>query len=289
MSRDEQVLVLSNEEEEKLEIPSIVIIRSNHIPGEYSLKLPSYHGIGMSPNTTTVVPTSYESSAMKDFVWGPKSVGYLPAGMSQSGAITSAGEAVNVLLADSFLRTVARDNVNFDTIKLRNLVAISDPVAANIMTAIGSLAANDGENEWPILLETIGASLAVRIMQHLSSNLKPASTKAKRVSRVTDYINDNLERRLSLTELAQAAFLSPYHFARQFKQETGFTPHEYVLRRRVTKAVALIRRGSVPLALVAVQCGFCSQAHMTKSVKAMTGLTPGQHQRDAGVRTIESP
>ena len=52
-----------------------------------------------------------------------------------------------------------------------------------------------------------------------------------RLRRVSEYIEHHLERDLSLSELAGLIDISPYHFARMFKQSTGVAPHHYVLER----------------------------------------------------------
>lgn len=154
------------------------------------------------------------------------------------------------------------------------------------MHSLEAIASNGDAGDWPLLIDTISTSLALRIMQMLGAKLKINTLKTERMKRVTDYINDNLDKTLSLDELSQVACLSHFHFARQFKIETGKTPHEYVLRARVEKAVKLTRLGAAPLSMIALACGFSSQAHMTRAVKAMTGSTPGQHQRDAGLKTL---
>ena len=51
-----------------------------------------------------------------------------------------------------------------------------------------------------------------------------------------NYIGDNLEKGLTLAKMAGAVHMSPYHFSRLFKESTGFTPHHYVIERRVQRA-----------------------------------------------------
>ena len=190
-------------------------------------------------------------------------------------------------MSDAFFQNAARGEVNTERIDLRNLVGVHDPVGAHLMMSLGSIAKNDGSQEWPILVETIGTSLALRIMQMLGAKIRISNSRTDKMKRVRDYINDNLDKSLSLGDLSNAAGLSIFHFARQFKAETGQTPHEYVQKTRVQRAVHLLRRGELPLSMVALACGFSSQAHMTKAVKAATGITPGQHRSDAGLKYLE--
>ncbi|MFH1803999.1 MAG: AraC family transcriptional regulator [Pseudomonadota bacterium] len=94
--------------------------------------------------------------------------------------------------------------------------------------------------------------------------------------RIVDYIEANLDQPLSLDQLAAQAQLSPFHFARMFRQSVGEAPHRYVLRRRIEKARDLMRAGDMPLAEIAVACGFSSQSHLTTRFVAFTGITPAR-------------
>lgn len=276
---------VSREEQATVSSDKITIVSGVIIPGEHSIELPGFHGIGISPNHPTIVPTSYDFSKTRDFAWGASTYGYLPPGMRQDVAVRSEAQAVNVLISDAFFQSAARGDVNTDVLDLRNLAGLDDPVGAGLMHSLGAIAAEGGTSEWPLLIDTITTSLALRVMQMMGAKLKISKLHTGRMSVVIDYINSNLDKALGLDELAQVANLSLFHFARQFKNETNQTPHEYVLSARVKRSVEMARRGDAPLSIIALACGFSSQAHMTKAVKAMTGSTPGQHRRDAGIKT----
>ena len=57
-----------------------------------------------------------------------------------------------------------------------------------------------------------------------------------RLRRVTDYVQQNLDKDLTLAELAAVLYMSPFHFARLFKCSTGVPPHRFVVRQRITRA-----------------------------------------------------
>ena len=75
--------------------------------------------------------------------------------------------------------------------------------------------------------------------------------------------------------LAQEVGLSPHHFARLFKATYGTTPHQYVQTLRIDAAVEALRRDlSVPIADVALACGFASQSHMTELMRRRLASPP---------------
>jgi AraC family transcriptional regulator len=95
---------------------------------------------------------------------------------------------------------------------------------------------------------------------------------------VRDYIETNLDDRLTLSDLAGVACLSPYHFSRSFKEAVGVGPQRYVMQRRLERAKTLVRRSSQPLAAIAQEVGFVDQSHLTSIFRREIGMTPGRYR-----------
>jgi AraC family transcriptional regulator len=100
----------------------------------------------------------------------------------------------------------------------------------------------------------------------------------RRLFRVLDCIEANLEGDLTLDHLASIACLSRFHFARAFKAVLGKTPHQYVTAKRIERAKALLIRGDQSLVAVALALNFSSQANFTRAFRRLTGQTPGQYR-----------
>jgi transcriptional regulator of acetoin/glycerol metabolism/AraC-like DNA-binding protein len=97
--------------------------------------------------------------------------------------------------------------------------------------------------------------------------------------RVREYVNAHLGESMDLAELASIAGLSVFHFARQFKQSAGVTPHSYLVQRRVERAQDLLARTDLALSEIAVAAGFSDQSHLARHFRQMLGTTPREFRR----------
>jgi AraC family transcriptional regulator len=102
----------------------------------------------------------------------------------------------------------------------------------------------------------------------------------ERLRRVTDYIEAHLAEPLSLTEIAEIACLSPFHFSRSFKRSAGVGLHEYVIRRRIERAKQLMLYSDLSLVQIAGAVGFDSQSSFTARFRREVGLSPGRFRKE---------
>ena len=131
------------------------------------------------------------------------------------------------------------------------------------------------------LADALSTALAVRIVRHYvdpsAIELVPSSGLSReRLQRVRDYIEAHLGDRLSLTDLAGVACLSPFHFSRSFKLALGVGPQRYIMQRRLERAKTLMRRTNQPLARIALEAGFSDQSHLSSVFRRQTGVSPGR-------------
>jgi AraC-like DNA-binding protein len=92
--------------------------------------------------------------------------------------------------------------------------------------------------------------------------------------RVREYVEVHLGESIDLSMLAGVAGLSMHHFARQFKQSTGVTPHFYLTKKRVERAQQMLIHTDLSLAEVACHVGFFDQGHLARHFRHMLGTTP---------------
>jgi len=172
--------------------------------------------------------------------------------------------------------------------------AFEDPLLAEIAYAIASELQTE-TSAGGLLVESLASSIAARLVQkHASTSsarsyplLKTDGLDRRRLFRVLDYIEANLEGDLSIDRMASIACLSRYHFARAFRLAVGQPPHRYVSARRLERAKALLTRGDRPLVDIALSLGFSGQANFTRAFTQATGHAPGRYRKTAGSRRTE--
>lgn len=95
-----------------------------------------------------------------------------------------------------------------------------------------------------------------------------------RLKRVADFVEAHLGEPVGLPDMATAAGLTRMYFAAQFRAATGLRPHDYLLRRRIERAQALLVQTGKPTVEVALAVGFQTQAHFTSVFKNIVGQPP---------------
>lgn len=94
------------------------------------------------------------------------------------------------------------------------------------------------------------------------------------------YINENLERPLTLAEISSAAAMSSAYFSTVFKKINGLSPWRYITIKRVEKAVELLKTTDCTSLDIAMQCGFNSSSNFYKAFTAVTGKSPKDYRRE---------
>ncbi len=103
---------------------------------------------------------------------------------------------------------------------------------------------------------------------------KTGGLSGKHLRNITDYIDANLNEKLSVSILARQVGLSPHHFSHCFSVSLGQSPHRYVLQRRITEATRLLKDSKLSVAEIAYELGFSSHAHFSQIYRKNTGVSP---------------
>jgi AraC family transcriptional regulator len=138
--------------------------------------------------------------------------------------------------------------------------------------------------------ESLANALAVYLLKRYAvRQLTPAVYKgglsAYRLKRVLDYITDNLETNINLSQLAAIAGMSPHYFSELFKQSTGRTPHTYVLLQRIERAKQHLRDPKRSIIDAGLDAGFQNSSHFARIFRRFEGTTPSKFRVECGLKT----
>ena len=127
--------------------------------------------------------------------------------------------------------------------------------------------------------QTVWRELVLSLLQRHAA--VPDAGKPGKEHRAVSLAKELLQAQLaappSLEALAAAVNLSPFHFARVFRQATGMPPHTWLMQQRIARARALLQSGCLPLE-VAMQLGFADQSHLSRQFKQVYGVGPGAYR-----------
>jgi AraC family transcriptional regulator len=126
--------------------------------------------------------------------------------------------------------------------------------------------------------ESLSNTLLMHLLRHYSSykNTSDYSGKLTKVQlqQVVNYIDEHLSQDISLAALAAVVQMGSRHFSRLFKQSTGFSPYQYLIKCRVERAKRLLQQRSLSIAETAQAVGFANQSHLSRHFKRWFGVSP---------------
>jgi len=141
--------------------------------------------------------------------------------------------------------------------------------------AAAEAARDDGDTD---AFEELALRLAGTVAAQLAPKrpVRPASARdEKRISAAVRRIEARAHRALSLAALAREAAMSRYHFLRTFAQVIGMTPHQFVLRTRLTRAAVRLRRSNDSISAIAFDAGFNDLSTFNRRFRRLMGSNPG--------------
>ncbi len=231
------------------------------------------------------------------FTYTRGDVDILPAGLSDAWETDDPTTELLVRLSPSLLRRAAEEmGLDADRASLEPRHQFRDPQIEHIAWALDAERAA-GHPAGVLYTESLGMALAVHLLRRYTMPFRAGSPAAgllktgpivparglstPQLRRVTSYIEDHLDRDLSLARLASIAGVSASHLKTLFRRSTGLPVHEYVIQRRVERAKLLLRRGELPASQIALEAGFAHQSHMARHMRRVLGVTPSSVTRQS--------
>jgi AraC family transcriptional regulator len=205
----------------------------------------------------------------------------VPAGLTGYWDLARPADALLMRLAPGMVAEVAESlGLSRARAELVPTLPVQDPHVAHLLL-VAKAERDTGYAGGRLYAESIGAAVAARLLCR-QNNLQPETTipggelPKWRLRTVREYVDANLDRDLSLAELARVAGFSVSHFKPLFKRAVGVPVHRYVVEQRVERARTLLLQGGRSMADIALEAGFTHQSHMARWVRRVLGISPSE-------------
>jgi AraC family transcriptional regulator len=205
-----------------------------------------------------------------DVVMPPRSLWIQPANQAFSFHVEELSQWCGVVVQPAKLKALVGSESAIEAV-----IGLEDDVLTAIMEAICAevlRGGNSGRKFAEAMTVAIGTQL-LRLFGEANAAPKGGIT-GRQLRLISDYVDAQLEREISVAKLAELAGLSEAHFARAFKQSTALSPHKFVIERRLERAKRLLADTEDSIADVALACGFSDQAHFSRTFAQAYGATP---------------
>lgn len=160
---------------------------------------------------------------------------------------------------------------------------VADPVISHLAQAL--LPALEAPQEsCPLFVDQVLLTMRMHLVHRYgyqpgARGRRPQRLSLQQEKRAKDLLLRSLSGDVLIADIAAACALSRSYFIRAFCETTGSTPYQWLLDQRVKQAQLLLRSTDLPLAEVAVSCGFADQSHLTRIFTRRLGITPAAWRR----------
>ncbi len=162
----------------------------------------------------------------------------------------------------------------------------NDVFLQNDIKKIISIVSSD-RNHKSALSKLATQELIINLMQTKFRNLILKSTYSDYNNQLfvaVDYIRKNIDKLISIDEVASVAYMSKPTFFRHFKNEIGITPNDFILKEKINKAKLLLKKDfGRSIADIAYSLSFSSASHFIQMFKKITGITPKKYREQFAV------
>ncbi len=126
-----------------------------------------------------------------------------------------------------------------------------------------------------------------RLVSGLFESDLGSSTKSRRIAKVCEYIDQNLDKDLSLAEVAALVNMSESAFSHFFKKRTGLTYINYVNNQRIAKACTLLSDTTLSASEICYDCGFNNKSNFIRIFRKKKNMTPIEYRKFIGQMLIK--
>jgi AraC family transcriptional regulator len=212
----------------------------------------------------------------------------VPGGAEFDVRLAAQLNTLHVYIRRSVIEDVAAQMVEGDPsrIEIAPQIIDEDPSFLSLLDAV-DLALNDGDDATALYADFLSQAIAAHLIRRYSHaarfrvrrTAQSGGILAQAVAEAIEYMRENLDRPISLNDIAASVNRSPSHFAREFRSDLGVPPHCYLIDLRLDKAKHLLEKTNTPIAEIPYECGFSHQEHLTRLFRRRCNTTPAVYRK----------
>lgn len=192
------------------------------------------------------------------------------------------GKYLHIAVKKDFFREIADETAGGEPFSFKRIQGHYSNHLLNLIGEFQSELMNYG-NSYPQMLRSISTQIVFRLIRDMHSeqnkNREKKGSDNQYISKAITYMQENYQTNISINDLCNLIYLSPYHFKRIFKEHTGRTPHRYLVDIRLEKAKELLIINGCSIEDIAGLCGFINAGHFSVAFKRGTGLSPSEYRK----------
>ncbi len=205
-------------------------------------------------------------------------IAIIPANTDYCADFESEIEFILLSLQPNLLRDLAINKAN-TTVQILPQFTVKDPLISGIATTLKTQLENnrDSCSDYARILAN---AIAIHLFKKYSKpsfavNNTCKSVTEKKIQVVLDYIDQNIDEKLTLSSIAKQVNLSKYYLCRLFSRHLDISPHQYIIQKRIIQSKQLLKQElSMQIVDIAFDCGFASHSHFNRQFNKNVGMSP---------------
>jgi AraC family transcriptional regulator len=191
---------------------------------------------------------------------------------------------LHLYLQPRFVANLISTNFGAEEVLFKPLIGCKDPIVKNLLDLFKQEFALNGLTDL-LYTEALATVLSLHLIRTYADRqplkvIYEVYSHRSELEEVIDYINQNLDREITVQALAELTKFSISVFAHSFKKIMGISPYQFIITRRLEKAEKLLldRDTNLPIATISQMCGFSNPSAFTTRFRQKHGISPAKYR-----------
>ena len=211
---------------------------------------------------------------------------------NNQGKSNSAGPSVSIpgslakISLESFLKFADLGITEDNEITRQPFFVIKGNEKKEINQLAERIVIEDSDNRYAkdLMIHTLSVELMIILSRAIrgewEENLRVKNGKAKELVAIAkQYMDENFDQGITVSEAASYVFLSQGYFTRAFRDDTGISPMNYLMKKRIEKACKLLQNNEIKVSAISLQSGFSSPQRFNVAFRKQMGMTPMEYRK----------